>query len=242
MIKFSLALGTVALAIAPVAAADHSRYYGHSSSHQAQRVVKSGCAKQKDQDKVLGGIIGAVAGGVIGAAIADNNSDDRYRRRGHRAYRDYRGYRGHRGYHHNSGNNEVAGAVIGGVLGAVVGSSVAGSGRDCAFETEYADPAYAPTRSPYGPQWENSSRTRAQVYQQPQRVTTRTTRTVTTPRTQRVQVEYPRQPVQTTGECRTVQRETRLPDGGMVREPVRVCQDGSGRWVFDNELSGGARY
>ena len=39
--------------------------------------------------------------------------------------------------------------------------------------------------------------------------------------------------------CQTVQRETRLPDGSVIREPVSVCQGSDGRWEFTD---GYARY
>jgi len=33
-------------------------------------------------------------------------------------------------------------------------------------------------------------------------------------------------------ECETVRRETRLPDGSIVREPVEVCKTDDGRWTL----------
>ena len=37
---------------------------------------------------------------------------------------------------------------------------------------------------------------------------------------------------------RTVQRETRMPDGSLVREPVDVCQGADGRWEMTDTLYG----
>lgn len=240
MIRTALFAGAAALCFAPVAQADHE--YGYGSGYQTQNTqVQSGCERERDDNRLVGGIIGGVAGAALGVAIADD--DDHYhRRRGYRGKRGYRGYRGQRGYRHNSDGDEIAGALIGGLLGAVVGSEIAGSNTDCrtvASRSHYRDLNVAPpTRQAFGSsQAYNVNASPNYSY---------------TPNTQPVyetddETLYgapatpPEQPIRITrspgqaaplygAQCQTVQRETRLPDGAVVREPVRVCQGTDGKW------------
>lgn len=256
MIRIALLAGATALCVAPMAQADHTRYgNSYGNYHQSAPVsVNRGCERQKNDNRLAGSLIGAVAGGALGVAIADD--DDHYR--GRRGYRGYRGYRGHRGYrHHNNGGDELAGALIGGVLGAVVGGEIAASSTDCKTTRvyEYSGDPYAPTRSPVGPQWEpqhqpSTTRVYSTTPQPTRTVTTRTVsghthgnddlyggpvRTTTYPSQPTTTTTYPSQPTQVyNAECRTVQRETRLPDSSLVREPVQVCRDQDGRWNMTN--------
>lgn len=250
MIRTSLFIGASALLIAPLASANPYSYNSHNDGYHGQNApISVNCERQKDGDRLMGSLIGAVAGGALGVAIADNN-DDHYR--GRRGYRGYRGYRSHRGYRHNRGGdgNEIAGAVIGGVLGAVVGGEIAANtGRDCQTTQVRTQRTYgamdvpAPTRSATGPAWEQPAPRAYRTSQTAPVTTTRTvTRTVqnnddlyggpvTTTRT------YPSQPVQqpiqqSSPVCRVVQRETRMPDNTVVREPVEACQGSDGRWTF----------
>ncbi len=244
MIRTTLIASAAVLCFAPFAQADHNSRFGYDDGYQRQVTQRSSCENEKDNNRLVGGLIGAVAGGVLGVALTNDNDDD-YRGRnnyGRRGYGRHRGY-GHHGYGRRRGNDddEIAGALIGGVLGAVIGSEIAGSSTDCHTTgnrynyTNVAPPtrqAFAPSRvysASAGPSYSNTAPatypaqeqplyggpTEAQVQQQPIRITR------TTP-TQPAQVYAP--------QCQTVQRETRLPNGEMVREPVSVCQTTDGNW------------
>jgi hypothetical protein len=130
------------------------------------------------------------------------------------------------------------------VIGAAIGSEVAAGSTNCRTTRtyEYSSDPYAPTRSPTGPQWETPQQAPTRVYS----TTTQPTRTVTTrtvstqpqdqddlyggPTDTATTTTGPRRVYTQTPECTTVQRETRLPDGGVVREPVEVCKGSDGRW------------
>lgn len=265
MIRTSLFLAASAFLIAPLAHADHGRHGGYYGPQPT--VASAACERQKSNDKLAGGIVGAVAGGLIGAAIGGELEPDNgfNRSRGYRGYRGYRGHRGYRGYrrggrgfYHDRGDDgaEIAGAVVGGLLGAAVGSSVAGDSTNCSRTYSYEPSGryqnagswgnqYAPTRSPTGPAWENPE------IQQSRHTTS--TRTVSAP-------AYPSEPAYPSvpaypsnedyglagapeartgaGECTTVRRETRLPDGTVIREPVEVCQTQDGRWQMPEPVPG----
>lgn len=269
MIRTSLFAAAAAFCIVPAAQADPQGYgdsYGQYQGAQPS-VASAACERQRDNDRLAGGLVGAVAGGLIGAAIGGELEPDNgfHRSRGYRGYRGNRGYRGHRrsrGYYHDRGDDgaEIAGAVIGGLLGAAVGSGVAGDSTNCTQTYNYGGssayggtPAYgrtqtyrseqttgsgfgdvyAPTRSPTGPAWENPD------YQQSN--PRPTSQPVSGPAPAYPSV--PAYPVDenyglagapeasvAAGECTTVRRETRLPDGTIIREPVEVCQTEDGRW------------
>lgn len=243
MIRTMLFAGAAALCLAPAAQAQYHNGYDNGYYQSAQ---KSGCEREQDSNRLVGGLIGAVAGGALGVAIADDN-DDHYRgRRHYRGHRGYRGYRGHHGYRHNNDGDEIAGALIGGVLGAVIGSELAASGTDCrrTVTNNYSYRAMnvaPPTRQAFAtanPQPVSSQQPYAygnpgeQLYGGPAsnagpREPIRVTRTQPEP-----QPAY-------APTCRTVQRETRLPDGQVVREPISVCQDSNGQW---NMQDGESRY
>lgn len=271
MIRTSLFAAAAAFCLVPAAQADHEGYGNSYGQYQGAQpsVASAACERQKDNDRLAGGLVGAVAGGLIGAAIGGELEPDNgyHRSRGYRGYRGYRGNRGYRGsrrgrvYYHDRGDDgaEIAGAVIGGLLGAAVGSGVAGDSTDCSRTyNSYGGNAYggnnyggapvyrgtqtsgsgfgdvyAPTRSPTGPAWENPD------YQQSNPVPASQPVSGTAPAYPSVPA-YPvdedyglaggaEAPV-TRNECTTVRRETRLPDGTIIREPVEVCQTEDGRW------------
>ncbi len=218
MIRISLLAGATALCLAPLASAQNN------------------CERIKDEKALLGGVVGAVAGGVIGAAIADGDDHGRYRNRG---YRGYRGY-GHRRHHHRGGDgDQVAGAVIGGVLGAVVGSSIGSSSTKCAnTETyQYGDVA-SPTRLPYGPAWNTNpdGSLKTQEVSQDYGYGQRPLYGGPNSATGSTQTQVYEQPY--TPECQTAQRETRLPDGSVIREPVEICRQEDGSWQFSSQAYG----
>ncbi|MCR9078743.1 MAG: hypothetical protein NXH78_06560 [Hyphomonadaceae bacterium] len=258
MIRASLLTAAAAFCLAPAAMADHNYNGGYGSYHGPQPTVASvACEKQKDSDRLAGGLVGAVAGGLIGVAIGGELEPDNgyHRYRGHRGYRGYRGYRGHRhrrrGYYHDRGDDgaEIAGGVIGALAGAAIGSELAGSSTDCVrtYSTGHYDTGrayssqnygsgmsgvHAPTRSPTGPAWENPQQQQSAgpAFPQP----------VSAPTPGPAYPDYPGdyeddlygapETEAPARECTTVRRETRLPDGTVIREPVEVCQTEDGRW------------
>jgi hypothetical protein len=144
--------------------------------------------------------------------------------------------------------------VIGGLLGAAIGSEIAGDSTNCARTYNYGGaPSYehshyggsglsgvhAPTRSPTGPAWESPDVQQSNV------------RTVSQPYNSTAPA-YPSEPAYpvdedyglaggpdapiTEQDCTTVRRETRLPDGTIIREPVEVCQTEDGRWQMPREV------
>lgn len=238
MINRALLLATFGTAIAvsaPVAAAQSNSGYGYNA-----QVRNTQCERQRDDDKLAGGVAGAVIGGLIGGAIGNEiaDDDDHYRRRGYRSYRGYRGYRDYRGYghrhHRNKSNDEevIAGALIGAVLGGIAGSAIADdNARPCAVvgPDDYGRQSGSIPRTTDGlyggPEImeERSSYPRdVRTYPTSSTRTTRTTRTYPAPTS--------------THECRTIYSETRLPDGRVEREPVTACRDGSnGEWEVERD-------
>ena len=254
MIRIALLASAAAFCLAPMAQADHeyrSGNSGYDTGYQNQRSqVKSGCEREKDNNRLIGGLLGAVAGGTLGVALTNDNDDDYrgYNNYGRRGYGRHRGY-GHHGYSRRRGNDddEIAAALIGGLLGAVIGSEIAASGTDCRTTSNrynYTD-VPPPTRQPFAQNRAYTASQPAYPYtpvqpaqypaqeqplyggtadtqsQQPIRITRTTTQ---------AQVYAP--------QCQTVQRETRLPDGTMVREPVSVCQTTDGNWQIQASPAG----
>lgn len=260
MIRTSLFVAATAFCLVPAAQAAPQNYgNSYGQYHGAQPTIASAaCNRQNDSDRLAGGLVGAVAGGLIGAAIGGELEPDNgyHRSRGYRGYRGYRGHRRHsRGYYHDRGDDgaEIAGAVIGGLLGAAVGSELAGDSTNCSRTYNYSggqqhsqtgyrssamNDVYAPTRSPTGPAWERPNVQQSNTRPVPQPVG------ATAP----AYPSVPAYPVdedyglagapetQTYGsDCTTVRRETRLPDGTIIREPVEVCQTEDGRWQMPRE-------
>ncbi len=244
MIRTVLFAGAAALCFAPMAQAEHQNGYGYNSY---QNQVNSACEREKDDNKLVGGLIGAVAGGALGVAIADGN--DHHSRRGYRGHRGHRGHGRRHGYrrHRGGGNgDEIAGAVIGGLLGAVIGSEIAGSSTNCnrtVTRYNYAD-VPSPTRQPYGPAWNSapqSTNPSLPVAEYP-RSNDLSGGPVTAPPV----AQPPQPPIRvtptgteteagtgTTLQCQVLQRETRTQDGSVVRDPVRICQMPDGTWQID---------
>ena len=87
MIRASLITAATALCFAPTAFADHNYHGGYGGYHGPQPTVASvACEKQKDNDRLAGGLVGAVAGGLIGVAIGGELEPDN-------GFHRYRGYR-----------------------------------------------------------------------------------------------------------------------------------------------------
>ena len=247
--QYLLAASAVGFICVPTAIAQGNQYGGYGYGHSPQP-VNSHCEQIRDEKRVVGGLIGAVAGGALGVAIADDDDDHHYHRR-YRGYRGYHGHRGygygygrrHRGYHHGHSNgDEVAGAVIGGILGAVVGSELAGSSVDCTPKWNYAE-VPPPTRQAVGSAWNAPPRTpnygnppRSVLYSnQPLPGELAGGPAAATPAIETPYRVTPTEPVEFQPECTTVQRETSLPDGAVVREPVEVCRNTDGDWFVPDE-------
>lgn len=253
-----LACGASLLAISLPGEA-HAQYgYGYDPYPAPARNVQ--CERQKSSDGTAGAVVGAVVGGLLGGAIGNNIDNDRYyteyRRRGPpRTYKESRS---------NSGQVAV-GATLGALVGGLAGSDIAKkSGGDCQV-------AYAPVSGyssvPYGsiPQTTHGLYGGAEVMRG-------APNSYTQPAPQQYSASsypssnYPSYPTPapapayppSTGYqygggqsaasgpgCRVIQRETQMPDGQVLRDPVTACwndrtrqwqiQDG---WEQDEELYG----
>ncbi|MEM1086946.1 MAG: hypothetical protein AAGH90_04390 [Pseudomonadota bacterium] len=235
----ALIAGGFALCLVPFGHAQYA-YQGSDYRYDYDQPIphSSKCERQRDDNRVAGAVVGAIAGGVLGSVIGGEIDDDNDRDF-NRYYRHNRGYRGRRYYrrysrHRDSDGAQIAGTLLGAVVGGIAGSELAGSSTDCRT-SDYKHGEIPPPRP------RPDYRTADYGYTQTHPVTT--TRTVRTVRVQeeplyggpvetRRIVHDPQpapiyQPV-----CETVQRETRLPDGSLIREPVSVCQQQDGRWSF----------
>jgi uncharacterized protein YcfJ len=239
MQQFPIMAGGLALIAALAAAPASAQGYGSG-------VRNTACERQNSDDQMAGALVGAIAGGLLGGAIGNNIEDD-----GDDYYRHGRGYRGHdrygygRGryndYRHrdnDDGDNDgevIVGALLGAVVGGIAGSAIAGgSSPECQVAGgAYADgyPNGAIPRSTDG------------LYGGPEIMGERDTYPQTSPRAYPVSQpqggsypSYPSRPVYDAPECRTLNRETRMPDGNVIREPVTACRDTrSGAWRIDGE-------
>lgn len=241
------AFGAAMVVSAPAATAQSNYGYGHNAP-----VRNTQCDRQRDDDKMAGGIAGALIGGLIGGAIGNEVADDDDHYRGRRGYRGHRGYRNHRGYgrHHrgkSSNDDEViAGALIGAVLGGIAGSSMAEDSSKPCTVSRSDDRSYRQGSIPRttdglygGPEIMNepSSYPRT-VRTYP--ASTRAPGPRTYPTTTRT---YPTQTNAPTHECRTIYRETRLPDGRVERDPVTACRNGqNGEWRVESDTDDQRNY
>lgn len=240
MIRFGIMIGAGALVFAGGASAQD---YGYPSNDEVYRNYtqtyqprNTACEKQSKDDKLAGQIVGAVAGGLIGGAIGNNidSHDDGYRyRRGYDRYdRRNRRHYDHRRSHKDDNDGEV---IVGALLGAVVGGLAGGSiAEDTSSKCEAYVPARQVTYNGYNNRSDNYGRSRdyntrrnsdygarelyggtAPAYPASRTYSTSARRT------------YTPQPAYGGRECRTVYRETRLPNGEIIRDPVQACRDNS---------------
>ncbi|MEZ6011288.1 MAG: glycine zipper 2TM domain-containing protein [Hyphomonas sp.] len=244
----SLLIGTVALcavAAAPLAASAQS--YGYSAPYN------SACERQNSDDKaagtVIGALLGAAAGGAIGNNIGDNDSDWHYTRYGRH---------GRHGYW-EKGNNDgevLAGALLGAIVGGVAGNAMAsGNAQPCQVATPYGGSyradygSYPAISASYS--GDSIPRTTQGLYggpgdlrSHPQAAYTPAPAPTNYPAPAPAQPSYPRAAPQAAQpeECRTVWRETKLPDGSVQRDPATACRQGyNGEWNIvggDEELYG----
>jgi surface antigen len=227
----SLIIGALAIAsLAIPATASAQGAYGYTYNPPVQNVQ---CERQRKDDQFAGVLVGAIAGGLIGGAIGNNIDDgDAYRYRGHRGHRGYRGYRGHHGhggYYKGNGNSDevAAGAILGAIVGGLAGGAIAeDTRRPCQVATPYGSAsggAYPTGGIP---------RTTDGLYGGPEVMTYPNTPppSRTYPVSTTAGPTLPPQPG-TDIECRTIERETRLPDGQVIRDPIMACRDPyDGRW------------
>lgn len=208
------------------------RHDARQDSVYGQQRANQRCREARDDQKLAGALVGGLLGAVAGGLIVENNTDDEYRyarygrHYGRRGHGRYRGYRGRRVYRYKDSNDgEVfAGAALGAVVGGLAGSELAESSANCDTQWKYEN-VPPPTRSAHGAGWNSAP--------QPFRA-----------RREPVYTDAPLQggPVgdAARGACQQVWRETRMPDGRVIREPVMACRDGAspqrpgardGEWV-----------
>ena len=95
---------------------------------------------------------------------------------------------------------------------------------------------HAPTRSPTGPAWENPQQQQSAGPAYPQPVSAPGPAYPSYPDDQEEDLYGAPEAQSSDGECTTVRRETRLPDGTVIREPVEVCQTADGRWQMPEPI------
>lgn len=227
----------LALSLPGEAEAQYSGYgYGQAPVRNVQ------CERQKSSDGTTGAVVGAVVGGLLGGAIGNNIDNDRYHtrygRRGPVTYKESRS---------NSGQVAV-GATLGALVGGLAGSDIGKkSGGDChvAYAPSYGYSSVSPgsipqsTQGLYGgaevmrgapggyprsaPQQYPASgypaypaQGQAPAYPQPAPAPD-------------YQYQYGGGPATPSADCRVIHRETRMPDGQVLRDPVTACWHESSR-------------
>lgn len=204
-----LTAGATILAAAPATAQSWGYDQGYGTGYgYAAPTHTDNCRKIRNEQRLVGGLIGGVAGAALGGALADDDDDDHYHRRGWRG----RGYHHrHYRYHHydDDDGDQVAGIVIGALVGGLAGSELAGAASGDCEPWRYAD-VPPPTRQAYGYGWEGPVEVRSTGgYSDNLYGGQATARDDSRVR-----------------DCELVWRETRLPDGRLVREQVEACRDG----------------
>ena len=133
----------------------------------------------------------------------------------------------------NQGESKMTGAVVGGMAGSAIASD---GNRPCQVATPYG----GTFRSTYPAAYPQGSipRTTDGLYGGPEVMGThpQSAYPASAPRPAYPaypEPAYPQQqsyPAQPTEECRTIWRETRLPDGRIERDPVTACRQGNDEW------------
>ncbi len=234
---------TAALAaIVMTGAAAEAQYYGDP------------CREVRNQRSATGAIIGGVIGAVIGAEIDDNNGG--YYHRGRRGRRHY--------HRDSNADGALVGGLIGAAIGSGVGgSSVNCHSSSYAYGGYNTYGSYG-SHGSYGSYGAHSGVYYQNGYfrgpfdqpAQPAQPTYQRYEPAAQPGPDvRWYVDeggYPQNYAPTpgqggdqllgapsastgqAGECRTVTRETNLPDGSAIRESVRACRNAQGNWVIEN--------
>ncbi len=194
-----LTAGATMLAAAPATA--QSWGYDQGDRYGAPTHIDA-CRETRNEQRLIGGLIGGVAGAALGGALAEDDDDDRYY--GHHGRRGGRYYRYHD--YDDNGGDEVAGIVIGALIGGLAGSELAGSASGNCEPWRYGE-VPPPTRQASGYGWEGPVEVRRTAgYSDDIYGGARDDSRVR--------------------DCELVWRETRLPDGRLVREQVEACRDG----------------
>jgi surface antigen len=234
MLKFSIAaggLGLMALALPMQAHAQYGYPYGDPGVRNVQ------CERQRADDSAAGTVVGALAGALIGGAIGNNIENDRTYTRYNRWGRPVGRYTEGR----SESGNVAVGAVLGALVGGAAGNSIAkDSSPGCAV-------AYAPNSYSYPPQGGSIPRTTDGLYGGPE-VMGRSQYPEAYPSSYPARSDYPSYPdyrdepryQEPQRDCRVIQRETRLPDGDIQRDPVTACWDERSRqWRVQDGYSDG---
>lgn len=243
-------LGLLAVSLPGQAHAQYGSPYGRGYDPYPPPATNAQCERQKSSDGTGGAIVGAIVGGLIGGAIGNNIDNDRY-------YTQYRRHGPPRTYKESRSNSgQVAvGATLGALVGGMAGSDMAKkSSGDC--QVAYA-PAYNYASAPYGSIPQNTQglyggaevmRGAPNSYPQP---TPQPYPTSAYPQAQpQAQYQYGGGAPASTGpansgpDCRVIHRETQMPDGQVMRDPVTACwNDNTRQWQIqdgwsDEELYG----
>lgn len=234
MLKFSIAaggLGLMALAVPMQAHAQYGYPYGDPGVRNVQ------CERQRADDSAAGTVVGALAGALIGGAIGNNIENDRTYTRYNRWGRPVGRYTEGR----SESGNVAVGAVLGALVGGAAGNSIAkDSSPGCAV-------AYAPNSYSYPRQGGSIPRTTDGLYGGPE-VMGRSQYPEAYPSSYPAGSDYPSYPdyrdepryQEPQRDCRVIQRETRLPDGDVQRDPVTACWDERSRqWRVQDGYSDG---
>ncbi len=226
MLKYAALAAGLGVAAFSVPAEAHAQY-GNSYGQAPLRNVQ--CERQRSDDGVAGALVGAVTGALIGGAIGNNIENDEYYTRYNRRGRPV----GHYSEGRSESGNVAVGAVLGALAGGIAGNSIAKStGPEC--QVAYA-PSYGGDSSPYG----SIPRTTDGLYGGPEVMGGPSyPQGGYAPPSQRYPASGPSYPSAPSypsypdyrGEpsrrdCRVIQRETRLPDGDIQRDPVTACYD-----------------
>ena len=232
MLKFSIAAGSLGLMALALPMQAQAQYGGYPYSDPGIRNVQ--CERQKSSDSAAGTVVGALAGALIGGAIGNNIENDRYYTKYNRRGRPVRTYRDGR----SESGNVAIGAVLGAVVGGAAGSSIAkDTGPDC--QVAYAPYGYS--ASPSG----SIPRSTQGLYGGPEVMGSQGSYGAAYPSSYPSAPSYPdyrdeprySEPAR---DCRVIQRETRLPDGDVQRDPVTACYDERTReWRIQDGYSDG---
>lgn len=217
MLKLSIAAGSLGLMALALPVQAHAQYgYNDTSTRNVQ------CERERADDSAAGTVVGALAGALIGGAVGNNIENDRtyteYNRRGRPIGRYTEG--------RSEAGNVAVGAVLGALVGGMAGNSVARqTGPECQV-------AYAPYNYSSSPS-SSIPRSTEGLYGGPEVMSQGGYRPDPYP------ASYPQDPDYRSypdyqdptpqQDCRVIQRETRLPDGDVQRDPVTACWNGRTR-------------
>jgi len=218
MFKLSISAGSLGLMALALPVQAHAQY-GYPYSDAGVGNVQ--CERERSDGSAAGTVVGALAGALIGGAIGNNIENDRTYTKFNRRGRPVGTYREGR----SESGNVAVGAVLGALVGGAAGNSIAkDTGPDC--QVAYAPYNYSSTPSGSIP------RSTKGLYGG-REVMGRGGYSDSYPAAYRSTPSYPSYPdyrdepryQEPARDCRVIQRETRLPDGEVQRDPVTACYD-----------------